>query len=80
LNGASSIAIDLVSCTKAPFAAARFVVNGLQGALLRCKVDRVSTALDDLEEVIFGLLLPNNKGITGEATPRRGQVKRQRKR
>jgi TetR/AcrR family transcriptional regulator, transcriptional repressor for nem operon len=69
-----------LSAALQPAQAARFVVNGLQGALLRCKVDRVSTALDDLEEVIFGLLLPNNKGITGGATPRRVQVKRQRKR
>jgi len=43
-------------------------VNGLQGALLRCKVDRTPAALVDLEEIIFGLLLPTDKnGATGKA-------------
>ena len=40
-----------------PALAARFIVNSLQGALLRCKVDRASTALDDFEEVVFNVLL-----------------------
>jgi Tetracyclin repressor-like, C-terminal domain len=51
-----------------PAQAARFLVNGLQGALLRCKVDRTPAALVDLEEIIFGLLLPTDKnGATGKA-------------
>src|SRR5260370_27301049 len=44
-----------------PAQAARFLVNGLQGALFRCKVDRTSAALVDLEEIIFGPLLPPAK-------------------
>jgi TetR/AcrR family transcriptional regulator, transcriptional repressor for nem operon len=44
-----------------PAQAARFLVNGLQGALLRCKVERTSTALVDLEEIAFRLLLPSDK-------------------
>jgi TetR/AcrR family transcriptional repressor of nem operon len=46
-----------LNTTLDPVQAARFVVNALQGALLRCKVDRVSTALVDLEEMVFGVIL-----------------------
>lgn len=57
-----------------PAQAARFLVNGLQGALLRCKVDRTSTALVDLEDIIFGLLLlPEGKGTARKARSRRAR-------
>jgi TetR/AcrR family transcriptional regulator, transcriptional repressor for nem operon len=37
---------------------ARHIVNALQGALLRSKVDRRKTAVDDLDSLVFGTLLP----------------------
>jgi hypothetical protein len=39
-----------------------------------CKVDRTPVALVDLEEIIFGLMLPPDKeGAAGKATSRRGK-------
>jgi TetR/AcrR family transcriptional repressor of nem operon len=61
-----------------PSQAARFIVNGLQGALLRCKVDRDSPPLRDLEEIVFGLLLsPSKLIISATATTRPRRAKRQ---
>ena len=60
-----------------PAQTARFLVNGLQGALLRCKVDRTSAALVDFEEIIFGLLLhPEGKGAARKARSRRARPAR----
>jgi hypothetical protein len=42
-----------------------------QSALLRCKVDRDSPPLDDLERIVFGVLLsPGNVINSDEATSR----------
>jgi TetR/AcrR family transcriptional repressor of nem operon len=60
-----------------PAQAARFLVNSLQGALLRCKVDRTTAALVDLEEIIFGLLLhPEGRDAARKARPRRARPAR----
>ena len=43
-------------------------------SVILCKVDRTPAALVDLEEIIFGLLLPSDKkGAAGKATSRRGK-------
>jgi TetR/AcrR family transcriptional repressor of nem operon len=66
-----------LSTSLKPAQAARFLVNGLQGALFRRKVDRTSAALVDLEEIIFGLLLhPERKGAARTARFRRARAAR----
>jgi hypothetical protein len=50
-----------------PMQAACFLVNGLRGALLRCKVDRNSAALVDLEDIIFAVH-PEGKGAARKAS------------
>lgn len=61
-----------------PQEAARFLVNGLQGALLRCKVDRNSTALADFDTIVFDLLLLPRQQVGSKLE--RGRTRYQRKR
>jgi TetR/AcrR family transcriptional repressor of nem operon len=57
-----------------PARAARFIVNSLQGALLRCKVDPVSPPPDDFDEIIFWVLLGPGKATNSKeaSSARRG--------
>jgi len=64
-----------------PARAARLIVNGLQGAQLRCKVDRTSVALLDLEETIFSVLLqPGDMAAQAEQSYKKSPGLRRRER
>jgi TetR/AcrR family transcriptional regulator, transcriptional repressor for nem operon len=61
-----------------PAQAARFIVNTLQGALLRCKVDHSSPPLVDLDEIVFGVLLSPGIVIQTATKPTRSARRRKR--
>jgi TetR/AcrR family transcriptional repressor of nem operon len=57
-----------------PMVLAGFIVNAWQGAIMRAKVDRDSTSVDQFMEVVFKQLLVKGQGARREAFATAGNV------